>query len=203
MWIYVGITARTAVSVMAQYVLAVQRLGLIPQIIKSDHGTETVLAADTHYMLSNRLRAPEDGSELRIRDCFRYGTSRQNSRIERWWESQHSGCIGRWRSWFEQLEREDDFVKDWLADRVAFVAVYIPIIRSVLYEFVSQWNAHKIRKQASRESAGLVTGIPNILYNYPELKGGEQCGIALPDGELDSVQSELSGFGTAILRMKN
>ena len=85
-WIYVGITGRTAVSVLAQYVATLANGGVMPLILRSDRGAETPLAADAHYQVSQQLRARDDGEPLRFKDCFRYSTSKQNQRIESWWQ---------------------------------------------------------------------------------------------------------------------
>ena len=52
-WIYVGITARTARSVYAQYIATAASTGVIPIILRSDRGAETIDAADAHYYLSS------------------------------------------------------------------------------------------------------------------------------------------------------
>ena len=37
-----------------------------------------------------------------------------------------------------------------------------------LDEFVDFWNKHRIRKSRMSEQ---VAGVPNVLYDHPELKG--------------------------------
>lgn len=48
-WIYVGISARTAVSVLRQYLNIVDLFGQQPRFVRSDHDNETVLLASAHY----------------------------------------------------------------------------------------------------------------------------------------------------------
>ena len=52
--------------------------------LHADHGTETALAANAYYFLRQQLRAQDDSQELSFSDCFRYGTSKKNQRIEAW-----------------------------------------------------------------------------------------------------------------------
>lgn len=82
-WCYVGISARTSVSVCRQYLDTVTSLGYIPQAIRSDRGTETIMCANAHYQLCLNI---EDNARTNIRfeDCYFYGTSTSNQRIEAW-----------------------------------------------------------------------------------------------------------------------
>lgn len=194
-WIYVGITGRTAVSVLAQYLTTLANHQVMPLILRSDRGVETPMAADAHYHLSQQLRPQEDGELLQFSDCFRYGTSKQNQRIEAWWNQQSTSSTSRWRDYFTALVEQGDYNSDILADRVAFAAIYIPIIRQELLDFVHLWNnLHRIRKQ--KERPHVVSGIPQLLYNYPQTAGGEQCGIRVPPEVLHELQANLQGFGT-------
>lgn len=80
-WVYTGVSARTAVSVMRQYLDTVSRTGFQPRIIRSDRGTETRLMADTHY----EIRRLEDPTVDEPRKCYWFGRSVDNQRIESWW----------------------------------------------------------------------------------------------------------------------
>jgi len=193
MWIYVGISGRTAVSVQAQYLATLTNGRVLPQIITSDRGAETTMAADLHYYLSSQLRMREDREPLRFTDCFRYGTSKQNQRIEAWW-GQSSRATGlRWRNYFELLVKEGQYTVDLLPHRISFLAIYIPIIRQELLQFVQTWNSHRIRKQSNRD--WVVPGVPDVLYDYPGVTGVHDCGIAVPDDLLTEVQNELASYG--------
>ena len=48
-WIYVGITARTGVSVLKQFLNTLEITGTQSQIIQSDRGAETVLLAEAYH----------------------------------------------------------------------------------------------------------------------------------------------------------
>lgn len=91
-WIYVGITARTGVSVKSQYLNVVEATGILPWIIRSDHGGETILMADAHYRLSKKR-----SSEVTFPKCYYYGTSTSNQRIESWWGQLSKGKLLLWR----------------------------------------------------------------------------------------------------------
>jgi hypothetical protein len=47
-WIYVGVSGMTAVSVVRQYLNAIKNIGYHPQVIRSDYGLETALIAKAY-----------------------------------------------------------------------------------------------------------------------------------------------------------
>jgi len=80
-WVYICVSARTAVSVMWQYLDCITTLGYQPRIIRSDLGTETSLMANTHYT----IRRAEDPTVDKFKKAHWYGRSTDNQRIEAWW----------------------------------------------------------------------------------------------------------------------
>ena len=61
-----------------------------PFFFRSDRGTETLLLADAQYsfyILNKKAsgNCPEDEDTLRLRECYMYGTSTANIRIESTW----------------------------------------------------------------------------------------------------------------------
>nr|POE60254.1 hypothetical protein CFP56_77990 [Quercus suber] len=194
--IYVGITGRTAVSVLAQYVNTIEGCGVMPLTVRSDRGGETPLAADAHFMLSRRKRSRTDGSSLTFTDCFLFGTSKQNSRIETWWRQM--GCsISSWRGHFHELKNAGEYILDNRGDRIAFLFIYMPILRTEVNYFVHLWNTHEIRKQKDRPYA--IWGKPELIYAYPETPEGDQepgvqCGIPVNPDDVAAIKADLEGF---------
>lgn len=54
------------------------------------------------------------------------------------------------------------YENDALEDRIVFLFVFVPILRSEISTYVETWNAHYIRPQKQR--ANHMAGIPNELY---------------------------------------
>jgi len=75
-WIYVGVSAHTAVSVLRRYLDTVESSGFLPLMIRSDRGSETPMMAKYHLFLWKTLYP-----EVMIREIYRYGTSVKNQRI--------------------------------------------------------------------------------------------------------------------------
>ena len=82
--IYIGISNRTAQSILYQYLLTIRDLGYRPYIIRSDRGKETLLSAKVHFALSCTIE-DNPNPDLKVRDCWFFGSSIGNQRIESWW----------------------------------------------------------------------------------------------------------------------
>jgi hypothetical protein len=52
-----------------------------------------MLIADAQLTLVRQSSGP--GIELR--DCYRFGTSKENQRIESWWSQLGGRCLWKWR----------------------------------------------------------------------------------------------------------
>ena len=112
-WLYIGHSARTQVSVVQQYLDHVQRQGHVPEILRTDMGSETPMLADAHYTLRrandgcrNRqisLQLPYrnhgadyEDTELMLEHCYYYGKSTRNLAVETWWKQFRTLRIDPW-----------------------------------------------------------------------------------------------------------
>src|SRR5436190_2247456 len=93
-WLYVGISNCTAQSVLQQYLTTCSTLGFQPQIVQSDHGKETLLCAEVHFALACMT---QDDPNFKFGDCWFYGTSTGNQRIESWWAQLEKSQLYHWR----------------------------------------------------------------------------------------------------------
>jgi hypothetical protein len=91
-WVYVGISACTAVSCLRQFLETLETIEQQPRFVRSDRGVETVMLADAHYQLQTFAEP-----ELQFQDCYLYGTSTANQRIEAWWQQLSKGLLFQWR----------------------------------------------------------------------------------------------------------
>ena len=78
-WIYAGISNRTSQSVLRQYLTTCSTLGFQPKIVRSDRGKETLLATKVHFAFA---RTMQDNLNFKVGDCWFYGTSTKNQRLE-------------------------------------------------------------------------------------------------------------------------
>jgi hypothetical protein len=93
-WIYCGVSGKTAVSVLKQYLEILQAGKKQPKFLRSDRGTETVLVANAQLMLAQQ-QDPSAG--IKLEDCYLFGTSTANQRIESWWGQLSKGQLIKWR----------------------------------------------------------------------------------------------------------
>jgi hypothetical protein len=91
-WIYVGITNRTAISVLRQYLDMLEDQKVMPHKLRSDRGTETPLVAAAHHALRENLEP-----NIQFADCYWFGTSTANQRIESWWGQLTKSLLYQWR----------------------------------------------------------------------------------------------------------
>lgn len=172
-WAYVGTMAKTKFSVFCQYLATIEQLGRTPQVMRADHGVETPMMADAHLM----FREHQEGRNIRFNEAFWYTTSKGNNTIEHWWSELAKTALNKWRDYFIHLRNAGLYNELDQADRIAFLAIYIPILRSEMWRFVNSHNNHRIRTQ--NDIPDHIAGIPEVLYNYPELKEREFHGVRL------------------------
>jgi hypothetical protein len=91
-WIYIGNSNRTSFSVLRQYLDTLKSEKIQPWLIRSDKGGETPMLAAAHYALYQK-----HNSNAALSDCYWYGTSMSNQRIEAWWSQLTKGCTFKWR----------------------------------------------------------------------------------------------------------
>jgi hypothetical protein len=197
-WYYVGNSNRTAISVVRQYFTAVQATGICPRFIRTDRGTETVLLSDLHFSLyiEAALReqwSDEDYQRIQISDCYIYGPSTANVRIEGLWRQQRFQCTGPWLDYFKALRSANLYRQDLLADQVVVLFLFMPLLRDELETFVRTHNAHPIRAQKNRSQH--VPGVPEELFRH------EQYGFAINEQVLTAMQATLPDYGI-VLRLK-
>jgi hypothetical protein len=98
-WIYVGISNRTAISVLRQYLDTLQDVKRCPRMLRSDRGVETTLIAAVHHRIV-QSQLPE----IPLADCYLFGTSTANQRIEAWWGQLTKSMLFRWRVCIPNIE---------------------------------------------------------------------------------------------------
>ena len=178
--------------------------GYVPYIVRSDRGKETPLAAEVHYYLSHTM---QNNPHFQLRDCWYYGTSTANQRIESWWSHLQKSQLYRWRvsnsnfasyeannfqDYFAQLRSTGQFDKDSVADKIAMLAIYMPIIREAAIAYKDLWNIHTIRKQPNRPNA--VSGQPEILYDFPPTGEGSY-GVQIDPEFVQQIEAGLEEWG--------
>ncbi|KAH8820058.1 hypothetical protein F5884DRAFT_826498 [Xylogone sp. PMI_703] len=85
-WVYVGISNKTAISVLRQFLDLVNSLDIHPLHIRSDRGVETPMMADAHYILHEAVAIASGRALYEFSEVFWFRTSTVNQHIEAWEE---------------------------------------------------------------------------------------------------------------------
>ena len=91
-WFYCGVSGRTGVSVLSQFLEVVDVQGIMLLHLRADRGTETMMVADAFW----QLHLHHDAS-LNFDEVFFYGTSKRNIKIESWWSQLTKGATVEWK----------------------------------------------------------------------------------------------------------
>ena len=172
-WFFVGISNRTQVSVVRQYLHAIKSVGYCPNYLRTDRGRETPMMADAHYYFYHTACFNDDSlsneafNQICFADCYLFGKSTRNIKIEALWGQLISGQTELWMLFFPtKLEAEGLWRGDLACDTVILIYIFIPIIRDEIFNWVADRNATPIRPQRHRSQH--VPGIPNDLYRGSE-----------------------------------
>jgi hypothetical protein len=88
-------------------------------------GTETIMLADAHFSFFTEAALAErwpdaEYDSIPITDCYVYGPSTRNVRIEGLWRQQRYTTTGPWISYFKLLSLSGFYEQQSLADRLPF-----------------------------------------------------------------------------------
>jgi hypothetical protein len=89
-FIYVGNSNRRQISVLRQALMLIESRDRCPSFWRSDRGKEVLLLADSQFSFFIKHKqacgaTPEQLQSLRFRDCYMFGTSTANIKIESTW----------------------------------------------------------------------------------------------------------------------
>ena len=181
-WLYIGHSASTSLSVLKQYIEAVREYKVRPWFIQADLGSETPLVAAAHWNFAICAGGKVEWNGkifeqgVRMKDSYKTATSTKNVKIEKMWESMLHCCSREWVDYFGELKRDGDFDKDMIEDQIAMYAVFEDRLRAELFDFVQTWNCHNIRLQRNRPH--VVHGMPWMNYHFSD--PAKACNWGIP-----------------------
>ncbi|SMY18772.1 unnamed protein product [Zymoseptoria tritici ST99CH_1A5] len=178
--IYAAINAETS--------RAAAHYGRTPHLIRVDKGKETLLLADGHFQHALRVRGPE----TTFTECFCFGTSVRNVRIESWWQQITRAGLGQWG----RLNQGDPIDTEYI---------------KALNETTKGWKIHKYLPKTTIEFCKDILrreGFPSgraAPANFVQSLGKEEHEIAyarlryrlcqLSDSEQASLEETLAPLG--------
>jgi hypothetical protein len=196
-WFYVGVSNRTQVSVLHQYLHTIKTLGYCPNYLRTDRGRETPMMADAHYYLYHTACLHDDTisdeafDNICFADCYLFGKSTGNVKIEGLWGQLIIGQTEQWMLYFPKLEAEGWWRDDLVCDTVILIYIFIPIIRGEIFNWVTDKNRAPIRPQRHRSQH--VSGIPNDLYRGSD--DAPRQGFSFDLNLFAQLEANVAGFG--------
>ncbi|KAH6988799.1 hypothetical protein BKA56DRAFT_477300 [Ilyonectria sp. MPI-CAGE-AT-0026] len=194
-WFFVGFSTHTSIGVGLQYLWIIRERGFTPRIIRADRGKETPVVAGLHWYHSSHTGReriqPLTGEAVPIKftDCFVYGKSIHNVKIESWWNRLCKGRSQFWRTVFGTLHTVGLFEPSHIYDQIALLYIYMEPLDTDLRGFVRVWNNHYIRKQPNRPH--VVPGVPYVLFHHPEQSSTEDYGEPIIPAVLEEMEELL------------
>jgi hypothetical protein len=175
-WWYIGLSNRTGISVCRQYLDVIKAVGRCPNFVRSDHGSETTLMAQCQFDLYwqacfDAEYADDELESISLVDCYRYGKSTKNTRIESMWNLMITSITESWMDYLAWLAHQEMYRDEYPTDRVILLYVLLPIIQKEVFEWVLDHNANPIRPQ--RERTKHVPRIPDELYKGRDYRSGK------------------------------
>ncbi len=162
-------------SIIAYYYLrSVKQIGGCPFMMRTDCGTENVIAATMQCALRKTIRG------------HTYGPSPHNQRIESWWSYLRRLRLQWWTDFFSDLEEAQILNVDHEDDVDCLRFCFMNIIRRDLEEVKQLWNNHRIRESRGACCPG---GVPDHLYYTPG-NGALQCLTCISGESCDLLMHE-------------
>ncbi|XP_014664163.1 PREDICTED: uncharacterized protein LOC106806664 [Priapulus caudatus] len=155
---------------------------LIPIRTRSDPGNENSLLSQMQRFLRRNHRDGLAGEKAHIT-----GSSTTNQPIERWWRDYRERSGQYFRDEVKGLKNDGLYNPSNNAERACLALVYIPVIQGELNKFRNWWNSHRIRLQVGTDRP---SGIPDLLFKFPEAYGAQQCGLPTVPEELRYLQGK-------------
>ena len=159
--VYIGISNRTQVAVLAFFLRCVRHHG-IPKLVRSDKGMETLLMCVAQVALRRAFKPA-----LPFKKAYTFGPSTKNQRIEAWWNTLANGLTESWKKFFEQLHYSDLFDPEVVYDIMALRYIYFEKVRRDVEDFAELHNINPIRSQRSRTDYHR-SGVPEDLFLFQD-----------------------------------
>lgn len=159
MWLRVANTNKQPRVVAWYFLNTVKKLGYLPNIVRSDKGTENCYIESLQVALRSNHQDKWSGSK-----SFVIGKSTANQRIESYWGQMRKYTVDFYIQVFKSMHEEHLFDYSDLHIK-CLQYCFGPLIIYDLKMTEQEWNKHKIRKKNGRH---IITGKPNILYFAPK-----------------------------------
>ena len=184
MWLEAGPSNKDPKITSKYFIDCVRQVRGVPKFIRADRGTENVYIAAIQRFLRMNCDDVANGTE-----CFLYGKSVSNQRIEAWWSFLRESYSSWWMNFFKDMRDSGTFDDSNTLHVECLRFCFMRLIQSELNNVVKRWNLHRIRPSNNRESP---PGKPDVLYYLPEQSNGINCIIDVDVNDLDIAEENYS-----------
>ncbi|XP_019859117.1 PREDICTED: uncharacterized protein LOC109587312 [Amphimedon queenslandica] len=179
LWLNVSKSNNDPSQVAWYYMNAVQQLSGCPRFLRTDLGTENSTIAFLQPLMQHQLNI----------SGHIYGRSTMNQRIESFWSLLRKQYSEWWINFFKEITMQGCFNTSYNYHIDTARYALAPLIQKQLDTFKSEWNLHYVRKPSMAEAPG---GIPNVLYDFPQLKGVDNYACSIPDQTIRSLKDQFT-----------
>ena len=147
LWLNVSPTSNDSQVIATYFIQCIEKLNLIPRLVRSDRGSENTILGGTLKYLRR-----EHGNAVAGDESFRYGPSVSNQRIESWWAFFKKNRSSWWMNYFK------DFMDDGIYDptinyqKLCLYFTFSGLLQQELDENKSMWNNHCISRRSRRQT---------------------------------------------------
>lgn len=163
-WLTVARTNKNPNLICSYFLTSIHKIGMLPRVVRLDRGTENVNIAKAQTALRS-----QHGDSL-ASTAVMYGASTHNQRIERFWLYLRQTLLQDYMTLFRGYLDSGivDSSNPLHMECLAFC--FLPVLRQELQSLLLTWNNHRVRNM---KNSGCPSGIPNILFHYPDMYGAE------------------------------
>ena len=162
------------------YLDVVNKLGGVPERVRSDDGTENSIVEAIHTY----LRSTHDGNSGF--GSFLIGRSTSNQRIEAYWSQFVKDGPGWWMNFFKDMTDVGLYNSSDPVHNDCMRFCFMEILRKELHEVAELWNEHII-SSSKFGNLNLPRGRPDTMYFLPHLYNTN-------DYKMDTNQDEVQEF---------
>ena len=174
LWLKVCRTNNNPIVPASYYLRTVEELGMCPELVQTDCGTENGILAGIQCTFLGNEKA------------HRYGASPSNQRIENWWSHNKRGFTTWVIDYFKCLVHEGKLLLGNHFHMECAWFVYANFLQRELDIVKEEWNTHYIR--SSRNSQ--VSGVPDELFFLPQTRGYSIRGKQLSSNEINHILNQ-------------
>lgn len=168
LWLSCNSTNKDPVVIANLFISCIKKFKMTPKIIRADRGTENV-----HI---ERLQQWITGDD----NCFKYGKSTRNQRIEALWSRLMKFILAWWIDFFQNMEYLGLLDISSNIDEALIQFCFLPVIQAELNEFIKTWNLRRVRK-----SGHSPAGKPDMLFHFPHTVGVFNEGINVTNDDIN------------------